>query len=494
MVKDAAQATATHPAGGESAPAQLKSRVISGSVWTIAGYGASQVLRLAGNLVFAKLLFPEAFGLMALVSVFVQGLTMFSDIGIGPSIIQSRRGEELVFLNTAWTLQVGRGFALWLVSLAGAAPFAAWYGEPQLASLIPVAALASIISGFTSTRLFTASRKIAVARITMIDLASATLGIIAIAAFCIVLRSVWAIVFGGLCGALAKTVLSHTALRGERHRFTFERAAARELFGFGRWIFVSTLLTFLALQVDRLMLGKFVPIGQLGVYSIAANLATLAPTIASTLASSVLFPLLAHHSRTDVKAYERAFYAARPIILQGALFVLGGLALLSPAFFRILYDQRYADAAWMAQVLTVPMWFWTLMISADRAVLAMGESRTLAIANAYSLLGKIAACFAGFHFGGLPGFIVGLAVGNLAGHVPIVLALRRIGIHILKQDLVYTSIAVASIGGGVLLQRWAMTQIDARWVTWVEFSVAAVILVPVGLQATRHAREAMSRR
>ena len=55
--------------------------------------------------------------------------------------------------------------------MLGAAPFAKWYGEPQLASLIPIAALAALISGFSSSRLFTASRKLAVARVTLVDFA-----------------------------------------------------------------------------------------------------------------------------------------------------------------------------------------------------------------------------------------------------------------------------------------------------------------------------------
>src|SRR5258708_4046144 len=170
-------ASESAPTAAESARASLKSRVISGSMWTLLSYGASQVLRLAGNLVFAKLLFPEAFGLLALVNIFVQGLAMFSDIGIGPSLIQSRRGEDPAFINTAWTIQVVRGFILWIVSVIGAQPFAAWYGNPQLATLIPVAALAAVISSFNSTRIFTSSRRIALARITLIDFASQTLGL-----------------------------------------------------------------------------------------------------------------------------------------------------------------------------------------------------------------------------------------------------------------------------------------------------------------------------
>lgn len=493
-MKDARLMPEVEGVAAEPAPSQLRRRVVSGSVWTIASYGASQVLRLAGNLVFAKLLFPEAFGLLALVNIFVQGLAMFSDIGIGPSIIQSRRGEDLAFLNTAWTIQVGRGFLLWLVSLVGALPFATWYGEPQLAALIPVAALGAVVSGFSSTRLFTASRKLAVARVTLVDFAGQTIGVLTMVAWCYVTRSVWAIVWGNLVGTAAKTILSHIALDGERNRFAFEREAARELTNFGRWVFVSTALTFLTMQVDRLMLGRFVPLALLGVYSIAMQLASLTPMVASNLAGSVLFPLLAHQARSDAQSYIRALTEARAVILKVALFLLAGLALLSPAFFHILYDERYAEAAWMAQLLTVPMWIWMLMLSADRAVLAIGDSRTLAFSNAASLLSKLGACYVGFHSFGLPGFILGLAAGNLAGHIPIVLALRRQGVRILVQDLRYSAIAVLAVGGGLLLQRATGVWLAGHARDWAQVGIGLCVLLPIGLHATRHVRRTMARR
>jgi O-antigen/teichoic acid export membrane protein len=472
----------------------LKNRVISGSMWTILSYGAGQILRLAGNLVFARLLFPEAFGVMAMVNVFVQGLAMFSDIGIGPSLIQSRRGEDPRFINTAWSIQVTRGILLWIVSLIGARPFAIWYHEPQLALLIPVAALTAIVSGFNSTRIFTASRRIALARLTMIDFASQTLGLAAMVVWCFVSRTVWAIVFGTLIGAVVKMVLSYVALDGERNGFAFEREAFQELTRFGRWVFVSTALSFLTSQVDKLMLGKFVPMGMLGIYNISMNLASLPPMVTAALAGWVLFPLFAHHSRTDPQAFEKSIFSARRFILEGALFLFAGLALVSPAFFRILYDQRYAEAGKMTQLLTVPMWIWILMLSADRAVLAVGESRTLAVSNAASLAGKFAACFAGFRLGGVPGFIFGLSVGNLAGHVPIVLSLRRRGVHILRQDLAFTALATALIGGGIWIQRWATAQVGEDRGTAAELAVATLVVVPLGLRLLKTGRTALAKR
>ena len=68
------------------------------SIWTVGGYGATQVIRLANSIVLSYFLAPDAFGIMALINIFLQGLIMSSDIGVGPSIIQHDAGEDPRFL------------------------------------------------------------------------------------------------------------------------------------------------------------------------------------------------------------------------------------------------------------------------------------------------------------------------------------------------------------------------------------------------------------
>ncbi|MAO27784.1 MAG: polysaccharide biosynthesis protein, partial [Roseovarius sp.] len=92
----------------------LMARLMRSGSWVLIGYGGSQAIRLASNLILTRLLFPEAFGLMALVSVVTVGLMMFSDVGVGPSIAQSKRGDDPAFLDTAFSIQILRGALLWL--------------------------------------------------------------------------------------------------------------------------------------------------------------------------------------------------------------------------------------------------------------------------------------------------------------------------------------------------------------------------------------------
>ncbi len=104
----------SHPA-----PDSVTGKVFRALIWSLLGFGTFQVLRFGFNLVLTRLLLPEVFGLMALVDLFIIGLHMFSDVGLGLSIVRSQRGDDPHYLNGAWSLQVVRGFCLWL----GAAPW-----------------------------------------------------------------------------------------------------------------------------------------------------------------------------------------------------------------------------------------------------------------------------------------------------------------------------------------------------------------------------------
>lgn len=156
----------------------VKQLAVRGAVWTIASYGLSQVLRLGSNLILTRLLVPEMFGLMSLVYVFITALHLFSDLGIGTSLIQNKRGEEPDFLNTAWTLQVCRGVILWFCTLLLAWPIAHLYQQPQFLWLIPVVGLGTVISGFNSTSVFTLNRNMAFGQLAIFELSGQLIGIV----------------------------------------------------------------------------------------------------------------------------------------------------------------------------------------------------------------------------------------------------------------------------------------------------------------------------
>ena len=87
----------------------LRALALRGAVWTVLGFGLSNLLRLGSSLALTRILAPDIFGLMALAMVFVTGLTLLSDVGTTASVVRSDRGEDPSFLRTVWTVQVLRG-------------------------------------------------------------------------------------------------------------------------------------------------------------------------------------------------------------------------------------------------------------------------------------------------------------------------------------------------------------------------------------------------
>lgn len=436
-----------------------------GSLWAVAGYGGSQVLRFGGNMVLWRLLYPEAFGLMALVNVFMMALGMFSDVGITPSIVQNPRGDEPAFLNTAWTIQVIRGITMAIIGAILAMPLAAFYDEPSLAYVVPVVCLNSVFAGFNSTKPVVAARHIQLERTTIIDLASQALGILVMIIWAYFYRSIWALVIGGNVGVFARMVLSHTFLTGVSNRFLWDKDCARALLSFGRWIFLSTLLNFAVTQSDRLLFGKWLSMDQFGVYSIATALAMLPATVLSSVLGSVVFSLLSrvHNDGGDVT--HALLSSRRPwLILCGygtACLIAGG-----PALVLSLYDEKATAAGWMTQLLAAGLWFNALESANSRALLATGKSSWMAIASSAKLVGMVVCMPLGMYWYGFPGAVAGLASAELLRYLTSLFGCLRLNIRPQLDDLLLTIVLVGTTLVGFVAAAQVRSLFGAEWTGW----------------------------
>ena len=271
--------------------ASLGARAARSSFWTMGSFASSQLIRLASNLILTRLLFPEAFGMMALVTVFIQGLANFSDVGVTPAILQSKRGDDPAFLNTAWTIQVIRGVFLWIAACIIGLPMAWFYGEPLLAQIMPVAGLSLLIMGFKPTRWDTANRHLLLGRVAAIEVAVQLIGVLFAIALAWYMRSVWALVISGVLSQIVMLGLANGYLPGLKNVFRWEKAARAELINFGKWIFLSTVCGFFFFQADKILIGKWLPLDEFGVYNIGFFLATVPTMLGNVMVGKVLIPI-----------------------------------------------------------------------------------------------------------------------------------------------------------------------------------------------------------
>lgn len=438
---------------GKPAPAvSLIRRAIRGGAFVVAGHVVGQGLRLVSNLVLTRMLFPEAFGLMALVHVVLQGVSLFSDVGLRASVIQHPRGEEPDFLNTVWSVQVIRGFLISLVVALLAFPMASFYEQPELVSLLAVVGLTGILQGFASTSIATLTRRVQPQRTVAMELTSQIVAVIVMVVWAFIHPTVWALVGGALAQALSLSILSHFAIPGYRNRFHYEAESIRAIIRFGRWILLSTAFTFVMTNSDRLALGKLMTAAELGVYTIALFPALLVISIVGLLATRVLFPVYARLSQGETGTIRRETIRLRGGILLLMLPVLWLLALAGPELVELLYDPRYHEAGWMLQILAVGAIGRVLTLTAEGIALARGNSfqHMLLQASHAALLLICMAIGATTH--GVVGLLVGISAARILGYLPLIPLLRAHGVWVPALDSAAFGISALAIWGGLMLR------------------------------------------
>ena len=433
----------------------LKQLAIRGGMWTIFGYGTSQIIRFGSNIILTRLLVPEMFGLMSLANIFLMGLELFSDVGIQPSIIRHPRGEEPDFYNTAWTIQVIRGFMLWLGCLIIAYPVSQIYNEPRLAWIVPVLGLTTLIRGFNSTNLPILTRRIETGKSTRFQIGVQVSSIIITIIWAYFHRSIWALIVGNLASAFLSMFWSHRLISDFRNRWAWDEEAKKELFSFGKWIFISTAMTFLASQADRLILGKLLSLEMLGVYSIAFFLSNFPEQILKRLSGSVILPVVSKLRDQPRSQLRQQILEKRKSVLLACAVGLAILVVTGDAIILFLYDDRYEAASWMLPILALGTWpviFTQIMYP---VLIAVGQPIYGAVGKFLKFLYMIIMLPLAFSWAGNLGVILAIAFNDIPAYIPVSYGLWKEKLVCIQQDIQGTLVLVILVAS-LLYLRYAL--------------------------------------
>ena len=368
----------------------LESRALKGTYFIVAFYGVALGLRFVSSIVLTRLFAPELFGLMTFTTTIIVGLALFSHIGLEDSVIQNPRGDDEPFINTAWTIQVLRGIALWLVLLILAWPIARFY-DPRLLWLLPAIGLGSVLSGFSSPNLLSLSRHLGVGKLSLLELICqfVIFGVSIVWAYFD--RTIWALVAGRLASEMVRTFISYRLVKnGVRPRFVLEPEAVHSLLTFGRWILIGTALTFLATQSDKLILPKLLPKSTafqvLGIYGIAFSLSELPRQIISMFSSKVGFPFIAKFAHQPRPEFRKVLLKYRMMVLAVGAVLLTFTICVGDVFILHVYKKPYHGAAWMIAIFGLGLWHTLLYSTTSPAIMSLQKSHYNALANLLYLI------------------------------------------------------------------------------------------------------------
>lgn len=428
-------------------PQPLVARLGRGALLTGGNFVLGQALRFGSNLILARLLFPDAFGLMALVTMILFGLNMLSDAGIQQSIMQHRRGDDRAFLDTAFTMNAARGVLLWGLAAALAWPLAQFYDAPELALVLPICGVTLLFNGLTPTRIFTSARHIRLGRITLIELTAQIAGIVLMIALAWATGSYWALVWGLVATSLVKLALEWLWFPGQRDRLHWEREAARDLWNFGGWIMLSSSCGFLLAQGDRAILGYFFTLEQLGLYNIAWFLAAVPLLLATAMTEKMLIPAYRETFASADAVAPRRIRRMRYALSASVLLMLAVLALLGPWLIGVLYDDRYLLSGPMMVLIACALMPQVVGHTYGPAALAKGNSRGFFRVTAFRAVVQSCLFLAGFLLWGLPGALAGQGVAALLVYPAVVRLARQSDVWDKRHDLVFFALT----GGLIVL-------------------------------------------
>jgi O-antigen/teichoic acid export membrane protein len=220
---------------------------------------------------------------------------------------------------------------------------------------------------------------------------------------------------------------------------SWEPIALHELLHFGKWIFLSSVLTFFATSADKLILGALTGATFLGLYTIAFNLVDLPAQLVGRLMLNAAFPALSQVARERTQDLKRVYYKFHSVAAPAAYLLAGMLFVASPMIISTLYDARYREAGWIMQCLSFSLLALPFQLAGHHFT-AIGKPELISVVLVARVLGLLTATPLAFHFFQLPGVVAAIVLAHLCVVPVLAFFSWRLGLLDIRKE------ATATIG------------------------------------------------
>jgi len=328
----------------------LKQEAVKGVVWSAAEKWGIRGITFFVQLVLARLLMPEEFGLVAYAAVFTSFISLFVDSGFSDAIVQFGKLDR-EHLDTAFWFSVLSGFAMALVCFAGADLVATLFHEPRLSLILRWLSPAFICGGLNSVQGSLLRRQLAFKALTMRTLIAVVASGIVAVVLAFLGAGVWSLVVKSLVGSVI-SVITLWQVSKWRPSFHFSWKHFKELFSFGINITGGDLVDYFSTNADNFLIGYFLGTTALGYYSMAYNLLIMLTDLLVTVPNKVAFPIFSR-IQNDLGRFKSAFYEATQLQSFLAFPVFLGFLVVAPEAVKVFYTEKWIASVPVIQVLMV---------------------------------------------------------------------------------------------------------------------------------------------
>ena len=349
----------------------LKNKVMGNMVWRLAERYGAQIVQFIVSIVLARILMPEIYGTIALITIFITILQVFIDSGFGNALIQKKDADDLDF-STVFYFNIVLCGILYIAIFFLAPVIANFYNNRNLIPVIRVLSLSLVFSSLKNVQQAYVSRNMQFKKFFF-----ATLFGTIVSAFVGILMAyrgfgVWAIVAQNLTNlALDTLILWITVKWRPKLMFSFERL--KQLFSFGWKLLISALLEVTYTNVRQLVIGKKYSSEELAYYNKGNQFPNLIVTNINSSIDSVLLPTMSREQddkdrvkQMTRKAIQTSSYIIAPMMI--------GLAVVAGSVIRLVLTDKWLFAVPFMQIFCLDYMFYPIHTSNLNAMKAIGRS------------------------------------------------------------------------------------------------------------------------
>lgn len=387
----------------------IHAQVMTGLRWTLGARLMAQLITWAITLVVIRILTPSDYGLLAMASIFISFLSMFSEFGLGSAVIQKAAIDDAT-LRRVFGLVLVIHFTMAALLILGAPMIAGFFGEERLVAIIRVLALQFLVVVFAVIPDALLQRRMHFRGRALFDLSAAVIGSVITLALAVAGHGVWSLVVSALISQTWKTI-GVNALAPYFHRPDFSLKGMRSLIRFGGHVTASQVLWAVIVQVDVLIGGKWLGKEALGFYSVAMHLASLPIQRISGIINQVAFPAFARIQHDIGKVGTNLLLGTR-LLSFVAFPILWGVSSIAPEIVNVLLGPKWGPAILPLQILALIMPVRMITNFGINAMQGLGRSDIIMRNAIFASLVTPIAFFVGVTWWGLLGLTIAWLVAS----------------------------------------------------------------------------------
>lgn len=314
----------------------LDAKTKQGIIWTVLFNGCQFIVHFIGSIILARILFPEDFGLMAIVSIVLQFANRLANFGFVMVLVQ-RKEIKNEHLNTVFLANLFL-MSILTISLYFAAPkIAEFFESVRLANIVQVISFSFILQALSDVQRSILRRQMKFKELQVSNTISALIKVLSPVCFAIAGFGVWSLVFGHLIGSLT-SLITLTYFSRWLPKFEFHIWAFKDVFSFGLWVYIANYVNFGINKVDFFIVGKIFDASQLGFYERAFNLMSLPRKKIARQIGSVMFSVFSRiqdEEERTVQIFSRLLLYLSTILYP----LMVWMFFAAPSLITVLYGR-----------------------------------------------------------------------------------------------------------------------------------------------------------